>query len=305
MPQRAGVTRRALALALVVLLVVAVVAYLSLEAATPKAPTGSTTTSVTATSDTTPSTSATQTTSQVETSSSSTSTTLSSTCSISTPAGFNTTVTLAFLKMVQTFSAATLTAGENTSQGPLLQNFSYSLSSTSADGSLSLYKVNLTESYNDSGNAVTFPATVWILSNGTVLAADVSGENVTGRSAYPDFAETAGPLLLVAEYDSYQTGLDEFLPFSSIHASTDSQVAIGATEMNATNYIPYSMPIIFGDCATTFTLNTFVMQAGVVPGTDFDLLSHLDMQGTEQATLTPEQYSVLLEVVSMTVAQPA
>ena len=182
--------------------------------------------------------------------------------------------------LAQNFTSMALTFGANTTNGPVLINDSYQLVETGPDGGYTSYEMAFTET----GGAANGTATAWILSNGTLLATESAGHNSTGVSASNELDPVAGPFLSLVLYNEAP---DILAPLSNLSATT-STVSIGGASVEVTNYggrsVTPSTPLAFNQCFGTttnaYTLTTFELQSGVVPGTSFNLLTYLDLQGT-------------------------
>jgi hypothetical protein len=230
------------------------------------------------------------------TSTSSTSSSTSSSCTTSTTtttaAASNATIGLELVQLAQMFPKMSMSWGENSTNGPVVIDSSYVLDYAPGMGT-NTYKIT----YGESLQGFSQSTTAWILSNGTLLATETSGVNSSGSAAEFNLLLVAAPFFLVAAYGSSPSGL---VPSSEIQAAGQSTVTLGNLTFSVTNYRADSLPLIFGDCSATYILTTFVLQAGVVPGTSFTLLTYLDMQGTSQSSGSSAPYSIYLKVTSVT-----
>jgi len=189
-----------------------------------------------------------------------------------------------------------MTLGANTSQGQEVINYSYGLVYASHSVSSTTYKVDFGYRVQMASESIT----AWVMSNGTVLAVESSGQNITGSSASDYLLVSASPFILLGEYNSSPASSD--LPFSQLHAAGLENVTLGDVNMIVTDYQANSLPLVYSDClGDTYTLSTFLLQQGTVPGTSFTLLTYLDMQGTmQQDSSASQSYGILLQVTSIT-----
>jgi hypothetical protein len=195
--------------------------------------------------------------------------------------------------LLKSFSKMSVTLGTNTSQGPELINYSYAVVYASPSVSSTTYKVDF--AYAFEGFSVGL--TAWVLSNGTVLATESGLQNTTGSSAYLNLLENAAPFIIAGEYTQSITPV----PASEFHSVGQENVRIGSVNMTVTIYEANSLPLVFSDCnGDVYSLNTFVLEVGTVPGTNVTLLTYLDQQGTVQSSGESQPTSLLLRVTSIT-----
>jgi hypothetical protein len=236
-------------------------------------------------------------TSSSETSSATTSSTSTScTTSTATNSTENAAIGLEFVQLAQTFSRASITLGENTTSGLVVGSYAYGLDYASPTGSLTTYKMTFILTVDGFG----LSATGWVLSNGTILATEVGSQNSTGLSAVDNLTVYGSAFIVLVAYNSSTTGL---VPTADIHATGQMNVTLGMVTMTVTDYQADSLPLVYSDCSgDTYTLGTFALQAGTVPGTNFTLLTYLDMQGTEESSGLSQPLSLVLQVTSITLA---
>jgi hypothetical protein len=193
--------------------------------------------------------------------------------------------------LAQNFTSISLTFGANTTNGPVLTNDSYQLVETGPDGGYTSYEMAFTEI----GGGANGTTTAWLLSNGTLLATESDGHNSTGLSASNELYVVAGPFLSLVLYH----GAPDIMAVLSNISATTSTVSIGGVSMDVKNYggpsVSPSTPLAFAQCfgssTNAYTLTTFELQMGVVPGTNFNLLTYLDLQGTVSSSSGSEHTS--------------
>jgi hypothetical protein len=196
------------------------------------------------------------------------------------------------LTLVGHLPQMSLTYGENTTNGPILLNESYALGYGPISGP-GTYKISFYQSYDGFSQTTN----VWLLSNGTLLAANNGGGNDTGADAQNDFVVASAPFTLVGAFGSNPSSV---APASDIYEASNSTIVLGKVSMNVTNFRADTLPLNYDQCPDSFSLNTFVLQVGLVPSTKFDIITYLDFQGTAVIGGTSGPYSLLLKVTSIT-----
>ncbi|MDA4113759.1 MAG: hypothetical protein OK474_06910 [Thaumarchaeota archaeon] len=143
----------------------------------------------------------------------------------------------------------------------------------------SAYKANVTE--RASASSPTMSGIVWMKSDGTVIAVESSGQNVTGDQAF----QLASTLVFPLEFAENRASI--LLPLyqgaGAIHVVNQTSIEIGATTVAVTNYGANSLPFGAGVCSNGFTQNItkFALQTGQVPGTTFIIVPFLSITGSE------------------------
>lgn len=134
------------------------------------------------------------------------------------------------------------------------------------------YKVGLFE--DEFGT--TLNATAWVQKDGDVVAYDYLGQNLTGTVATGIFQGLMSPFIYEADYNGI------ILPFtsgSSVNAESGGEAEIGASTVALTNYSAESLPLMIQVCGSSFTLSTYLVQTGQVPGATSSLLTLLEVGG--------------------------
>lgn len=173
------------------------------------------------------------------------------------------------------------------------ETYSYSLIYAHTSGPLTTYKVSVVSS----GGVIVVNDTSWLLSNGTVLASYTNGFNSTLSSAYAQFSLDFSPFLTLSEFNASPSVL---APSAQVSPGALTSISIGSVTMMVTNYEPNSLPVIIGPCGSVFSIENFTLQAGVVPGTQFDLLTLANLSGTQQSPTGPFQFQIYIRVISIT-----
>lgn len=252
----------------------------------------STTTSTTSTSPVTTSSTIQSTTSSTSYQTSTTSTTLS--CSASSTSYTSTSVSTTstdIVPLITSFPSMEV-AYNGTSSG---QSFNSVSSYNTIYTSSTTIKLNIT--YAASGSNINY--LVWIQTNGNVLAADVSGYNLTGASAQSVVTGIFTSFFLLQTDLGTYSGL---LSSGYFHSTGTSTVTIGQTTMKVTNYAAASLPETYTDCGITSTLQAFTLQVGTPPGTSTPLLTYLNESGSTTQNGQTTSFDITLKLVALTVA---
>lgn len=181
------------------------------------------------------------------------------------------------------------------------QSNNYTESYSTAYVSSTTYKINLVSE----GEGQNETSTWWILKNGTTIAIDVDGENLTGiqsqlniNSLFDDFSAETG------NGSEVSAAAAEF----GIHSAGTSTATFGSNMFTVTNYAANTLPEpIATGCypaggSWTDTLTAFQMSIGEPKGTGYDLLTYVEIALTYPllgATLTS---STSTRLISFTVA---
>lgn len=210
-----------------------------------------------------------------------TTTATSTTGTTSSPAGPG------LVDLARNFTSLSLAYGENSSGTSVIIEQSYNLVYASA----TTYKMTF-EVSGSPGSGVT----AWVLSNGTVLATESSGQNHTGAYA-SSLVQTSAPVF----YDglpALNSASQIPFPVSDLHTISSSNITLGSTRVTATNYRAKSLPLVYCEGGVPFSFSTVVIQTAPVPGKDFSLITYLDLQGTASS----KPYSFYLSISSITLA---
>jgi hypothetical protein len=118
-------------------------------------------------------------------------------------------------------------------------------------------------------------------SDGTVIAVESAGQNLTGSQA----SQLASTLTFPIAFTAYRASI--LLPLyqasGAIHVVNQTNIVIGATTVAVTNYGANSLPFTAGVCSNGFTqsITKFVFQTGQVSGTSFIIVPFLSITGSE------------------------
>lgn len=157
--------------------------------------------------------------------------------------------------------------------------------------SASTYKVNIT--YSTSGE--TGSTLAWILKNGTIVAADVSGYNVTGSEAQ-DFA--VGIFAGFIEQIEVDSQLSQNTVSTYFHSTGTSTVTIGNVSMQVTTWAANTLPETTNVCGVTSTITAFSLEVGTPPGASSPLVVYEHIAGSSDGS----NYDVTITITSFTLA---
>jgi len=142
--------------------------------------------------------------------------------------------------------------------------------------------------------------TVWILKNGTALAANIAGQNFTGSTAnsfitgaFGGFYEEIG----VGQQQSFYSGASQYF-----HSTGTSSVSIGSNTVSVTNYALNSLSETVNSCGTLSNYTAFTLAIGTPSGTNFPIATNLHFAGTSTVNGTPSSFDVSIQVTGFTVA---
>jgi trimeric autotransporter adhesin len=207
----------------------------------------------------------------------STSTTTATSCINSTTSAsyaINSTAGLAWL--IGNFSSMTLSFGETaggfTTNGTIAYNVISSSSTTyklgetvsaTAGTNLSSSKTSYTDNY-----------TLWILKNGTVLAIDQGGNNISSSSY--DAPVSALEFETIAQGD-----VSELIQTPYFHASDTGSVTISGLSISYTDYAANSLPESISSCGNpTTTITQFSLRVGNLSGVQHPLIVSANLDET-------------------------
>ncbi|HUI01127.1 MAG TPA: hypothetical protein VLX56_05815 [Nitrososphaerales archaeon] len=159
------------------------------------------------------------------------------------------------------------------------------------------YKVSIASVV--SGHNTT--ATAWIQKDGTVLAIDEAGVNITGSTA-----QTMIVGLFAGFSAEVQAGneLSTYTAASFFHTTGTSSVTIGSTSFKVTNWAANTLPETITSCppGTTTDLSTYKLSVGAPPGTTYQLVTLIEIAGSSTTGGgAPTEFNYSIQLVSFTV----
>jgi hypothetical protein len=177
-------------------------------------------------------------------------------------------------------------------------SFSYSESYTTDYVSSTTYKIavtTITEGHN-------ITETAWILKNGTLLAVNIEGQNLTGSESQGLIAGLFAGFTLQIQADSL---IGTYTAQNYFHSAGTSTVSIGPTQVSVTTYVANSLPVTTTDCVTgdVTTLTAFSLSVGTPHGSSLPLVTNEHFAGSTQETNgQTSNFDEVLQVTSITLA---
>jgi hypothetical protein len=193
-------------------------------------------------------------------------------------------------------NGTTSTTGGTSSSSP--ESFNFSESYTTNYVSSTTYKITLTS--GEGGQ--TFTTTVWILKNGTALAVNEAGTNLTGSLAQEILVGTFAGFTLQTQADAQ---INQYTSSNYFHSTGTSTVSIGPTQVSVTTYAANSLPVTTTDCVTgdVTTLTAYSFSVGTPHGASAPLVVHEHFAGTtKQTNGETSTFDEVLQVSSITLA---
>jgi hypothetical protein len=181
----------------------------------------------------------------------------------------------------------------NITSGTTSLNFTEAYSTVYA--SPTTYKIDL--EYVASG--ANFNSTAWILRNGTALAVDQEGYNLTGSAS-----QSIVDGLLAGFSAEIQLGseLSQFTSSQSFHSNGNSTVTLGTNTFTVTNYVANTLPQTVTACGITTTLTGYSLSVGEPQGSSFELVTYAQLAGTTISGGIATEFAYSIQIVSLTVA---
>lgn len=178
-------------------------------------------------------------------------------------------VSLSEVNTGTTFISETYISYDTYAQGATKITESYSVIYASA----TTYKVEVSELQGQS----VFNATAWILRNGTAVAYDYLGVNITGVEATGLYQGLMTPFFLESEYS---TVVPILASAPGVQEST-GEAELGSNQLSVTNYTATLLPLNATYCDSSVTLSSTSLQIGGVRGGESSLITSLTASGTE------------------------
>jgi hypothetical protein len=163
--------------------------------------------------------------------------------------------------------------------------------------SATTYKVTVTTT----SNGQSTPAeTAWILKDGTVLAINVAGQNLTG---------TIAQTMIVGVFAGFsaevQAGnqLSTYTANQFFQSTGTSSVTIGSSTFTVTNYKANTLPETITDCLTgsTTNLTAYKLSVGTPTGTSYKVVTYMQLAGSSTVNGQPTSFNYVIQIVSLTV----
>ncbi|MDA4117882.1 MAG: hypothetical protein OK455_06005 [Thaumarchaeota archaeon] len=171
-------------------------------------------------------------------------------------------------------------------------------------------KVNTTFSSTSASGSANETFTAWILKNGTAIAvyANIGGHAMNYTTSTSQFGLTPSTLLAGAFsgfYEEIEVGGNQGFYASAtqyFHSTGTSSVTIGSNHLTVTNYAlnAASEAVLF--CGSSSTYTTFVLQIGTPTGTNFPLVTNLQLAGSTTSNGNPTTFSYILQLTAFSLA---
>jgi hypothetical protein len=194
--------------------------------------------------------------------------------------------------------------GTSTSSGSTATTSSITESYTTNYVSSTTYKITLSFAESSSGSSgVNGSYTIYILKDGTILAADISisgqNENLTGSQAQGIGAGIFSGFITQIEANN---NLGAYTSSSFFHSAGTSSVTIGSVHMTVTNYVANTLPETVTNCdGSTTSLTAYALSVGTPPGASGPLVTYGHFAGsTTEANGTTSTFDYVIQVTSMT-----
>jgi hypothetical protein len=149
------------------------------------------------------------------------------------------------------------------------------------------YKVDIFE--NQSGT--TLNATAWLLKDGTVVAYQYLGQNISGAEASGLVSGLMSPFFYQGEYTSL---VQTLASGTGLQAAASGSEKVGPTAVAVTNYTAPSVPLTVQICGGSLTVSAVSLQTGTVQGSNVGLLMSMSISGNETYHSQTNQIVLLL-----------
>jgi hypothetical protein len=136
------------------------------------------------------------------------------------------------------------------------------------------YKVEISEAQGQS----ILNATTWVLKNGTAVAYNYLGQNITGPEASGLYQGLMTPFFIESEYGVL---VQTFASASGVQATSQGTAQIGSTTLALTNYSADTVPLTIPICGGSVTLSSASLEVGGIQGVNASLLTALRVSGSE------------------------
>jgi hypothetical protein len=175
-------------------------------------------------------------------------------------------------------------------------------------------QTSLTESYTEAyASATTFKVnmvnveagqnqttTAWISRDGTVLAIDEAGTNVTGAIAQELVVGLFAGFSAEVEAGSQ---LSTYTATQFFHTTGTSSVTIGSNTFTVTNWAANTLPQTITSCppGTSTNLTAYKLSVGTPKGSSYDIVTYMQIAGTSTSNGQSANIDYVIQVVSLTV----
>ena len=186
------------------------------------------------------------------------------------------------IPLLQAYSALSLTFNGVSGGQTFNETSSYSTNYVSS----TTYSISLTTSISSNGGTPqSSTSTIWILKNGTTIAVDEDGYNLTGTEGV---AITTG--FFAGFYEEVDIGgqLNTYTASSYFHSTGTSTVTIGPSTFKVTNYAANTLPETFTTCGVgSTTLTQYTLSVGTPGGSSYPLVTSQSSREARPLTVRP------------------
>jgi len=177
-----------------------------------------------------------------------------------------------------------------------VQSSSFTQSYTTVYVSATTYKINLVSTAG--GKNTTSIA--WILKNGTALAIDEAGYNLTGSFL--------SPAMLVGFFAGFSAEIQAGSQLSTntasqyFHSTGTSSVTLGSNTFTVTNYAANTLPETLSFCnVAPSTLTSYNLSVGTPKGSTYEIVTSMQIAESSTTGGVTTSINVSIQVVSLTV----
>lgn len=186
------------------------------------------------------------------------------------------------------FSSMTMQYAENTGSENGTSTIGYSVIYASP----TTYKVNFTMGLVSGSTTENFSFLMWMLRNGTILAVDYQGTNMTN-------GQGVGNYLFLLESETFTASTTaEFTESGYFHVTGAGTRTVTGTSISYTNYEANLLPETVSFCGGSETITKFSLQMGTAANSNYLLIMSMDL-GTETAGGPTE---LIINITQVTVA---
>jgi len=185
-------------------------------------------------------------------------------------------------------------SGTDSHNGGSTAGYNYTASYHTDYVSSTTYKI--TE--NESSGTTSFGVTAWIHKDGTAVAVEISGQNLTGSTSQQMLVGLFAAFTLQLQADSQialYTG-------TNFHSTGTSTVSVGPTQVDVTTYVANTLPETFTTCTGSSTISAFSFNVGTPHGASAKLVTSEHIAGSDTSSTGTDTFDTTIAVTSVTLA---
>ncbi len=203
--------------------------------------------------------------------------------------------------MLQSISSMSVsyngTSQEHGTSQPFSLAATYAVLDSWSSGGATTYKIFV----ESTSGGDTTNSTIWVKSDGTVVAVYTGGQNFTSSSVLSPSILFYGAMAPFLAEASYQGRASSYTTPDFVDQGTAPQT-FGPTVIQVTTYTAAHLPLTTTNCDSSETISAFELGVGPVPGTPVALVTHIYIAETSQTPSGSSSSSVTVNVTSVTVA---